>query len=403
MRSAVLLVLFFLSGVTLAQTAVPQPSAPAEVSPAAAASPVPAPVVLQMPKMTWSGDIRYRLVRFQEANDQTRRSQQLRVRLGIRAEVNPSVDAVIRLATASSATSANQTMGDPEDPGSARRSFGLDLAYIDWNFLKSGEGWIGRVANPFWAPNKSQIIFDADLAFEGVAARWDRKWSKSGVFAGLGAFIVAENYAAPTDTVDTGLIGGEAGYNHQIGIWSGTIHAGNYVYTNVQNKAITVMDRNAAIDKFSEPFQRYKGNTLYPDNVLSPSKYYFQNQYALFEIGTEQKFKLGAFELTFFGDWVRNHKIVDGDRAYEIGYSGKWKSFFAGEAWISKGADSVIGAFTDSDSNGGGTDNKGSRWWVGSQLGKNAVISLTYYHARRGLTAVARDFTNTQCDFSVSF
>src|SRR5258708_1626416 len=82
------------------------------------------------PRIDWSGDIRYRLAKGHEDIDENRSYQQLRVRLGLRAEVNDDVHAVIRLATAnaqSSAINSNQTLGESTDPGMPRRGFGIDL------------------------------------------------------------------------------------------------------------------------------------------------------------------------------------------------------------------------------------------------------------------------------------
>lgn len=356
-----------------------------------------------MPKLTWSGDLRYRLAKTREALDEDRKFQQLRARLGVRAEVNEDVDAVIRLATANSSISSNQRLGDSSDPGSARRSFGIDLAYIDWNFLGLGEVWGGRVANPFWSANKNQLIFDADLAFEGLAIKYDQKWNHVGAFASLGGFIISENYSGAQDIVDTGLLGGEIGVTGKASLWSGALRAGKYIYTNIQNKPITVMDKDAKTDQYSLPFDRYLGNTVYPDDPILPTKFYFQYQYSIHQIGTEQKMKWRDFELMAFGDWLKNTKAPSKNRGYEYGAVFKWKFLFLGQAWVKKEADSVVGTFTDSDTNGGGTDNRGRRWWIGAQLGKNFQTVLTTYKARRGVDSTSRDYSGTQWDFSVSF
>jgi len=354
----------------------------------------------------WSGDLRYRMARAKESIDEERKFQQLRARLGIRADVNESVQAVIRLATANSAISTNQTMGDSSEPGMTRRSFGLDLAYIDWSFLRFGKLWAGRTANPFWSPSKAQIVFDSDLAFEGFALKWEPNWSRTGAFVNLGGFMVSENYAAGADSVDIGIAGGDAGWIWKRSGFTWTTHAGNYYFFNIQNNYITRVDKDAKIDPYSFPHDRYRGNTVYVEDALLPSadrKYLFQTEFVLLEFGTEFKHKLGPIEYLLFVDAVENTKVGQYGRALEYGAGIKWKWLSYTEAVIRKESDSVVGAFTDSDANGGGTDNKGTRRTLAFQLGKSVSLAATQFSATRGVDTVQRKYSGTHVDLSVSF
>lgn len=355
------------------------------------------------PKVEWAGDIRYRLARYKEDIDEERKYQQLRVRLGLRADVNDRVQAVIRLASANSAISTNQTMGDSSDPGSARRSFGLDLSYMDWRLADNFYAWLGRTANPFWAPGKVQTLFDSDLAFEGVAAKYD---PKTGFFANFGAFMISENYVAPSDSVDTGQVGGEVGARLKFGNSSLGLHAGSHHFLNVQNSNITRMDKDAKVDPYSYPIDSYRGNRVRVNDPLLPldqRKYFFISEFALLQVGAEWKQALGPIEYTLFFEGIENNKTVGKDQAVEYGAILKWKWFSMSYAEITKERDSVLSAFTDSDSNGGGTDNTGRRLGVGFQLGKNAAFNTTHFTGQRGVDTVKRDFSYTQADFAVSF
>src|SRR4051812_17331197 len=119
LRLAVSFSLCFFCNWASSQTANPS-EIPAQVEPAA---PAPEPAKVEWkPKFQWSGDIRYRLVKGHESLDEERTYQQLRARLGARADVNEDVQAVLRLMTASSAISGNQTLGDSNDPGMPRRA-----------------------------------------------------------------------------------------------------------------------------------------------------------------------------------------------------------------------------------------------------------------------------------------
>lgn len=371
------------------------------------AAPPPPPPAEWKAKLTWSGDLRYRVVQAKEDIDDSRRYQQLRARLGVRADVNETTQAVIRMATATSAISANQTLGDASEPGMVRRPFGIDWAYIDWGFLGDGRVWLGRVANPFFSPAKVQTIWDADLAFEGFAIKWEPKWSRSFAFINLGGFIISENYTAPEDNVDTGLVGGDLGYGWKGESWSWTTHVARYNFLNVKDRAITRFEASAKIDPYSNnPNERFRGNSVVVNDPLLTAdqrRYFFLHQFILSVIGTEFKHKIGVVEYTVFGEGVRNDKGGEFRDALEAGASVKWKFVTLSYAEVKKQRDSVIGSFTDSDSNGGGTDNEGNRIGLGFQLGKNASIQVSQFKAKRGIDSVKRKFEMTHVDFAVSF
>lgn len=360
------------------------------------------------PKLNWSGDLRYRMAKSKEGDDDERTAQQLRVRLGLKADVNETTQAIIRLATATSAISANQTLGDSAEPGMARRPFGIDQAYIDFRFLKNqGAFWIGRTANPFWAPAKVQTLFDTDLAFEGLAIKLEPKFGFGGAFLNLGGFIISENYTAPNDNVDTGLVGGDAGVVIKNEDWSFTGHFGNYYYLNIKNRIITKVEKDAKIDAFSSnPNERFRGNTVYVNDPLALAadrKYFYAYQYILLEAGAEWKHKLQDFEYTLYIDAVNNDARRKEGHALEYGLNGKWRWLTLGYARIKKEADSMLSSFTESDTNGGGTGNKGDRIFANFAFNKNASLQITQFTARRGIDVVSRKFAMTHVDLQVSF
>ncbi len=354
----------------------------------------------------WSGDIRYRINRGHESVDEERTKQQLRVRLGFETPVNEQFKATIRLATATSAISANQTLGDSKEPGMARRGFGLDLAFLDWSFVEFGNLWAGRTKNPFWTPSKVQTIFDSDLAFEGVALVFKRKWSESEVWLNVGGYIISENYSAPQDSVDTGIVGAELGYGIKNEAWALLAHVGYYDFLNIQNKAISTLDKGAKVDEYSYPYDRYAGNLVYPNDPFLPEdqrKYFFQNKYRLVELGLEWKLPLAGLNYTVFIEHVRNSAIGNQNKAFEYGLSLEMKPFSLSIAHIKKESDAVVGAFTDSDSNFGGTDNSGDRIQFGYSISKDASSGISYFLGDRGLNSVERKFTLAMVDLSLKF
>lgn len=350
-------------------------------------------------KPEWSGDLRYRLVQAKEAEDQPRPYQQLRARLQVKAEVNPELRAVIRLATASSAISTNQTLGDSKDPGFARRSFGLDLAAMQWTAVKGLTVSGGRVPNPYFSAGKNQLVFDSDLNFEGLSVQY----KTGGFFVNAGAFLISENYDSATrsDVVDIGIPGFQLGYSHDFGGVQATIHYANQNYVNVQDQLITSLDKGASYDMYSIPFDRYRGNSIY--RLLPGDPFRMSNKYVLDIVGAEVKSKLALVDVNLFADFVKNREVSTDGSGHEFGIGFKWERTSLGFGLIRKEADSIIGAYSDSDANGGGTDADGRRITVGYQFSDNSAFAINQYNAKRGISSTERDYSLTQVDFMMNF
>jgi hypothetical protein len=350
--------------------------------------------------------MRFRFVQLRESIDDPRLYQQIRARLGFRADVQEDLTAIFRLATATSAISNNQTLGDAKEPGMPRRSFGVDLAYGDWKFLESGRVQLGRTVNPFIAPGKTQLVFDSDLNFEGASFGWLPKWSDSSAFANVGAFIISENYAAPSDIVDTGLVGVDVGYSLKSILGQWTWRAARYHYLNIQDRPVTSLEKDAKVDSYSYPFDRVRGNTVYPNDPLAAPadrKYYYSYDFVQTEFGLEWKMKVDEFDLMAYGDFVANERAGANGEAFQYGLSlryGRLQLLF--EAGT-KRSDSVVGAFTDSDLNGGGTDNRGTKYNISYRLSDASAVALSLYEATRGIDSVARDYYARHLDFSLQF
>jgi hypothetical protein len=361
------------------------------------------------PKFNWFGDLRYRLSKGKESIDDERNYQQLRARLGLQAELDPELSVYLRLATGSSAISTNQTLGDSKDPGMPRRSFGLDMAYLNWAFSNEGRIWAGKTANPFWSPNKESLIFDPDISFEGTALKWEPQWSSSKAFFNFGGFVISENYdtAARQDVVDSGILGAQVGFSEKTEFGTGTIHSGYFNYLNIQDKEITSFQKDALPDPYSAPYDRYRGNIVYrPDPVAR--LYYFQDKFIIRSLGFEWKVDFDVIDfnpmsVALFYDSAENTEAGELNKASLYGVGIKSGRLQASWTWYEKQAESVVGAFTDSDVNGGGTDNKGTRLILSYQLSKYSQIFYSQYVAKRGIASVERDYLGSMLDVVVVF
>lgn len=416
MKNIILPFVVLVSNVAYAQSpATSVPSEPTEVTAPAQGAQAAAPAIAQgvssAPGLKWAGDLRYRFNRQHEAVEDYRISHQLRARLGVTATVTEDTSAIFRLATGTSAISTNQTLGDSSAPGMPRRNFGIDWAYANWKAAPSFNVWLGRTPNVFWSPAKTQTVYDVDVAFEGLALKFEPKWSNSSLFLNAAANIVSENFGSfgstPSgDQVDTGLVGLQVGYSLEIfGTW--TAHVATHEVINIQGRSITSVESGARIDPYSaNPSERYRGNTVFPNDPAAPPaslRYLFRNEYSLVEAGLEWKNKWTTFETSLFGDYVQNTKAESGKTAYELGGSIKLDKFTLSHAWVLKESDSVFAAFTESDTGGGGTDYNGTRSAIAYAANKNTLFQLTQFAAKRGLSARTRDFDYTQWDMVLSF
>jgi hypothetical protein len=117
----------------------------------------------------------------------------IRARLGLYADVNDQIDAVLRLATGNmdNPVSTNDTLGDYLN----KDDFLLDLAYIQWQPIANASSTdlafgAGRLPNPFYT---TSLVWDPDVNPEGVTARFQteiaRNWD---LFTNNGIFSIQE-------------------------------------------------------------------------------------------------------------------------------------------------------------------------------------------------------------------
>lgn len=114
----------------------------------------------------------------------------IRARLGITAEISPAVTAGIRIATGddNSPISTNQNLAG----GFAKRDLWLDKAYLELRPKEWIKADFGRFANPF---RSTELLFDDDLNFDGVAVSFDIDKFKS-----EGLYLAVRGGAFPLDT-----------------------------------------------------------------------------------------------------------------------------------------------------------------------------------------------------------
>ena len=383
-------------------------------------------------RLQWEGDLRLRYQgdRFADGNptadiynaanfnspNQTNTTEdqdrmRIRARLGVKVKVNDWMTAGVGLTTGSATDpiSPNQTQG----ANSAKYNFGLDRAYLKAEV----KPWLnlvgGRFANPWLS---TDLVWDPDLAFDGVAASFTPKVTESwSSFLTLGAFPLEQTEVRPLNNLgganDQNKAKSKWMYGSQVGIkWTSpnlsTVKLGLalYDFSNVEGIKNTV-DAINAYDGTAPAF-RTKGNSYY--NISYNPANDFTDKY-----GLASKFRTlnltGQVDIATFspvhviltGDYVRNigfdaqeiairtgaaapNKEVNGYQVkLAVGMPNTYKQndwqAFAGYKYLE--ADAVLDSYTDSDFHLGGTNAKG--WLVGASYGidKNAWLTARWYSA----------------------
>lgn len=336
-----------------------------------------------------------------------RQRLRIRARLGVLAKVNDSVDAEIKLATGNDKdpVSTNDTLGNSFN----KHGFLLDLAYLKWKPMNGLTLWGGRLPSPWFS---TDLVWDPDLNFEGVAASYSHQFTDSfGGFLTAGVFPIQELELSQRDKWLFGVQGGIE-FRHGDDI-SAKVGVAYYKYDNMKGKANPTENGENNATKLT---QAQKGNSVFDLNRnfagLPTDPGYVPGLASEFkELNVTAAIDFGFWDpihFVFIGDYVKNlgfdlnearsltmdNSIKKDDYGYQIGLAvghptvsnaGEWKSYLFYK-WL--GADAVYDAFTDSDFHLGGTNAKG--WILGGDIG----ISKNFWLSAKWFTA--NQITNTE-------
>jgi len=326
-----------------------------------------------------------------------------RGRFGVDVAITEQLDAGFRITTGNQRdpVSTNQTLGNT----GRRFDSSLDRVFLRYDGLDAdGYRWLtlqgGRIGNPFFS---TDLVYDADLGFEGAAITLRRNLAGTGslfaladrsstMFFTAGAFPIQE---VERSSRDKWLFGGQLGHEFEFENQSRTKFA--LAYYRFRNMAGQRNEPFSTLRDDTAPQFLQKGNTLFDiRNDADPGT----NLFALaseFEIlnltGQVTLSHLSPIQVTLTGDVAKNFGFDEqeilartGVRVPErsLGYSvkleagwprveqrGTW-SVFLGYRYLQR--DAVLDAFTDSDFHLGGTDAEG--WLLGGRyaLTRSAVL-----------------------------
>jgi hypothetical protein len=291
--------------------------------------------------------------------------------------------------------SPNQT----QEAADAKYTLSLDRVFLKAQLRPGLSAYGGRFANPWFS---SDLVFDNDLAFDGVAVNYKPKFNDTwSGFSTIGAFPLDEINSSNTRLAkDKWMYGAQAGVEWKSSNKSSAkLGVAYYDFANVEgisNGASVAGPYDATVPVF-----RQKGNNTFnlnQQNGLDP------------KIGLASEFKVinftGQFDYARFdpihinilADYSRNigfdekeilartgNAYKDETDAYQIKLTVGMPKTESANDWQVFGAykrleaDSVLDAYTDSDFHLGGTDAKG--WILGASYGvdKNAWVTARWF------------------------
>ncbi|GEM_PF-3357532 len=325
----------------------------------------------------WKGDVRLRND-YRDQSGESRENfnrQRIRLRVGAEGKVNDELKAGFRLSTGANTSPGvpNQTLDDTF----SKKFFFLDQAYIAYMpRLPDDFGQLsvtgGMFENPFWAT--SPMVFDPDLSWAGL--------------------VVKETYAIGSPTVATAFLSGgvfpvdsdanggriPAMYSTQGGVvltpWAEEVDAPEYIKNLKLTGALAYHDMTNVVDAgaliINTPTTAGGSNELGAAedfNVLNPA----------YELATV----IGGVPVSTYGDFVVNTSASGDRRGFNLGVkAGKattpWdvkRGWETGYFYQKLDTNAAFDGFTDSDFNGGGTNNKGNAWWVTLAVLKNTTFT----------------------------
>ena len=268
----------------------------------------------------------------------------------------------------------------------------LDLGYFDYHPCDAAGLHVlgGKMKNPLYTVGKSELLWDPDLNPEGLALQVQPDLGTVSPFVNAGYFWVEER----SSQADSFILGGQAGLKLAFEPSdSYVIVGGRYVDTmNIEGQEV-----------FWDPEDSF-GNTatdVAGDGILSYD-YDYDLLGAFLEIGG----KAGRVPWAVFGDFVQNTAVDEESTGWLVGVkAGKCKKALdlcGRYIYRVVEADAVVGIFTDSDFNGGGTDSKGHEVNAGVQLAEGVKSGATYFYNKTSIEH-GEDYHRLQLDLKMKF
>lgn len=313
-----------------------------------------------------------------------------RYRLHVTGQVMDNLKVVFGLASSSGdPRSQNVTFGTGtgKNGSFAGEPMAIDLAYVQYNPVKTLTLIGGKFGNPIWTP--SQLIWDTDIKTEGAAATLDIPAGE-----GLAFFINTDFFVLQTNGDKTPYVFAiQPGVKFDFASGAHVKLAGTYY--------------NFSKLKGSTPGYSPKTNTYVTDGGL---KYDYNMLDAGAEVGFDNLASILPY-IGFYGEYVHNPDPSRGNNGYLAGIKfgdkntkefGRWKVSYD---YRREGRDAVPDMLPESDFFNGYTDVYGSKATFTFGLGKNIYTALNYFNGHSADTNVTsnKKWDVVQIDMGMSF
>lgn len=378
--------------------------------------------------------------------DRDRNTYLMRMRLGFDIDLDDGFTAGIRFATGTTNTpvSTNQALG-AAGPGGQGGNFSKYQLWLDRAFIKYEASFttdthvaafLGRFNNLFMTT--SEIMWDEDVALDGVALNVVQPWSKDfTTWFNTGAFMVfnsalnfPDNSPTKTSSYDKYLLAAQVGVSFKpvddIEVKMGLAY---YDWKNIEGRLsspfVPLNATDAGDTDDSRPLFAQKGNTYRPIRNITPTAlngFGKTNQFQYFGLATPFRQiawtgrvdfnHFEPFQVSLLGEYVKNlafdrgaignvainnrtgggaGSFDGGDTAWYFGVNfGKAPSTFGhrgdwavGLSYRHVESDAVVDGFTDSNFGGGGTNMEGYTLSAALALSKNTTVHLSYMSANQ--------------------
>jgi outer membrane murein-binding lipoprotein Lpp len=372
-------------------------------------------------KYNWSGDFRFRRELIDAEENVTGRARdRTRLRFGVLAKVNDTINAKIQLSTTNSgndnARSTNQTLGTGFD----RKPLSIDLAYVDWKASPTLNLVLGKQPIP-WTTTVS-YFFDKDLTPEGAALKWVRGPIFGGIYyTDLNERDSATSAAASTDA---NMVAAQLGIKKLVGKLTFTGALGYFDVNAVKDRIVSGAGTGCTIDGAFGSGQGTGNNAFGNKSYTGAAPAVgsttvctrLLNDFNQIEALGQVDFSVGKYPVSLFVDYMKNDGVDSSlsnkqDAAWATGFlfnkASAAKSWELGVVYQRTEKDAQFAQFHDSDFGGGVTDNKGyvlkaayvpyTSWTLNAQY----IVNDRFVDPND--TAVTRSYKRLQLDLNYKY
>jgi hypothetical protein len=344
-------------------------------------------------RITFGGDLRLRYEYFNNDSPHPDRGRfRYRLRMGTEITIGQFLVGVRLASGTGEQVSTNQSF----DNAFSQKQIWFDRAYLQWR----PANWIaltgGKMPQPFFWIETTDIVWDGDVNPEGFAE--NLKFRPTGsvmVFFNAAQFVLDEDGADSNDQWMLGeQIGTELTFSPATKL---TLALADYYSTNIDESTlgqVAVQNGNSR----GADCGLAAGVLCGPFNVVNASV----------QLAT----KVGPLPLTVMGDWIRNTEKTTSGKNFGFqagaifGKASEAKTWELAYLYKYSETDATLADFTDSDFGNGGTNRKGHIMWAAYSPTKYLQAKVKFFKTKvvhETLAPFRNDIDRLQVDLSIKF